>query len=123
MSKRNADIPWYFVCENCNCKFFNDVSPCGCPRCGETLASTERIQPPWKVQLFTVKDAATRLNCSQATVYNLIATGKLAHHRCPGVRISEEQLAAYLDETRCERRTEPTPVRSPPPRRLKHIKL
>lgn len=123
MSKRNADIPWYFVCVNCNCKFFNDVSPCDCPRCGETLLSNERIRPPWDIQLFSVKEAAAILNCSESTVRNLIDTGQIGYHRCPGKKISAEQLAEYLEETKRERR-EPKPRKSQPHRpRLRNIKV
>jgi hypothetical protein len=40
-------IPWYFVCEQCNGKFFHAERKCECPRCGRRLTSSERIQPPW----------------------------------------------------------------------------
>lgn len=120
---RKAEAPFYFVCENCTCKFFNDVSPCGCPRCGETLVSTERIQPPWKIRMHSVAETAEILRCSESTVYNLIETGKLAHHRCPGIRISQDQIADYLEETKRERR-EPQPRKSQPHRpRLRNIKV
>jgi len=49
--------------------------------------------------MLKVSPVATRLNCSFSAVYVLIETGRLGHHRCPGIRVSEEQLAAYLDET------------------------
>jgi excisionase family DNA binding protein len=67
-----------------------------------------------------VQQVASRLNCSAATVYALVESGRLGHHRCPGVRVSEEQLAAYLEATRRERGN--SPVKTNPPRpRLKHI--
>jgi excisionase family DNA binding protein len=49
--------------------------------------------------MLKVSQVANRLNCSVSTVYTLIETGQLGHHRCPGVRVSEEQLAAYLEGT------------------------
>ncbi len=70
--------------------------------------------------MLRVQQVASRLNCSVATVYALIESGRLGHHRCPGVRVSEEQLTVYLEATKRERAT--TPVKARPPRpRLKHI--
>ena len=48
----------------------------------------------------TVRDAAIRLGVSNATVYGLIATGKLRFHvrvglGRGGIRISEEHLASF----------------------------
>lgn len=51
------------------------------------------------MKLLTVRDVAERLCHSQQTVRNLIARGLLSCYRCPGVRISEEQLEAYLSKT------------------------
>jgi excisionase family DNA binding protein len=42
--------------------------------------------------MLRVPQVAERLNCSVSTVYGLIESGRLGHHRCPGVRVSEEQL-------------------------------
>ena len=53
--------------------------------------------------MLKVNEVAIRLNCSISTVYTLIETGKLGHYRCPGVRVSEDQLAAFLDESKQER--------------------
>ena len=124
MSKpQEFDVPWYFVCENCNCKFFHVVSPCDCPRCGDTLASTERIQPPWRIKLHTVAETADILKCSESTVYDLIAKEQLGSHRCPGLRVSDTQIADYLEKTR----REPTESRRKNPTRprltLTHVKL
>lgn len=63
------------------------------------------------MQLLKVKDVASRLGHSPQTVRNLIARGLLDCYRCPGVRISEEQLTAYL--TKAQRRIE---KRKHPPR-------
>lgn len=46
--------------------------------------------------MLKVAQIAQRLNCSVSTVYALIESGRLAHYRCPGVRVSEEQLNEYL---------------------------
>lgn len=70
-----------------------------------------------------VAQVAERLNCSVSTAYSLIESGKLGHHRCPGVRVSEEQLAAYLEKTKRERE-EPAPAKRKPPRpQLRHVTL
>lgn len=73
----------------------------------------------------TVKQAAEKLEVCVATVYNLVAAGRLRCERhglgrgC--IRITEEQLAAY--------RTGATPLPLPPapPKapqvRLKHLEL
>lgn len=65
----------------------------------------------------TVKEVAKRLCHSEQTVRNLIARGELECYRCPGVRISEEQLAAYLSQaqrvppaTSSPRRVQPQPI-------------
>lgn len=60
--------------------------------------------------MFTVKQAAERLNCSVACIYNLVAAGRLSCHRiglrrgC--IRISPAQLDAFLAETEQERKQE-----------------
>ena len=73
--------------------------------------------------MLRVKQVAERLNCSISTVYSLVESGKLGHHRCPGIRVGEEQLAAFLEETKKEQGPVSLP-RSPGPRpRLKHITI
>ena len=59
--------------------------------------------------LLRVTEAAKRLNCSVATVYGLIESGRLGHYRCPGIRVSEEQLADYLQSTKRETTESPHP--------------
>lgn len=72
--------------------------------------------------MLKVSQVAQRLNLSESKIYQLVEEGRLAHHRFDGaIRVSEEQIAAYLEETRQEpvttqRRTEIRP-------RLKHIRL
>jgi excisionase family DNA binding protein len=49
----------------------------------------------------TVKKVAERLGLSKAQVYALCATGRLPHHRFGGaIRLSEEQLRAFLEATK-----------------------
>ena len=66
--------------------------------------------------MLKVNQVAERLNCSVATVYHLIETERLPHYRCPGIRVSEEQLAEYLESCR---RGPPQPA----PVKFKHVKL
>jgi excisionase family DNA binding protein len=72
-----------------------------------------------------VKEAADRLDVSIATVYALVASGRLRCHRIGigrgAIRISEEQLTDYLKESLSEIIQEPPLVNDPP--RLKHIRL
>lgn len=116
---------WNFVCPQDGAKFFDTEEIAECPRCGEKLTSQEKLVPPWK-RLMNVKAVAERLDCSVSTVYGLIESGKLGHHRCPGVRVSEGQLLAYLDRTRKEagpeRERVPVKARGPRPR-LRHVRL
>jgi excisionase family DNA binding protein len=70
-----------------------------------------------------VKQAAARLEVSVATVYTLVAAGKLKHYRIGNgrgvVRIAEEHLAEFLE--RAEPEAAPP---APAPRvRLKHLRL
>ncbi len=52
----------------------------------------------------TVKQVAERLGVSPSQVYALCASGKLLHHRFGvgrgAIRVTEEQLALYLEATR-----------------------
>ena len=88
------------------------------------LTEMPRMTTP---KLLRVSEVAERLNCAVSTVYSLIESGCLGHHRCPGVRISEGQLASYLEETRQGTGTAgenvDTAGRRPPRPRLKHIRL
>lgn len=67
---------------------------------------------------FTVKQAAERLHVSIATVYQLCAERKLAHHRIGvgrgTIRISEEDLTAFLESCKVDGQTLPAA--------LKHIR-
>jgi excisionase family DNA binding protein len=73
--------------------------------------------------MLRIRQVAERLNCSISTVYNLVETGKLGHHRCPGIRVSEEQLTAFLERTKREQDMVPQSRPSSPRPRLKHITI
>lgn len=66
----------------------------------------------------------TRLNVSAGCVYQLIDSGKLAHHRIGvgrgAIRIDQQDVQSFLDDTRNEKRDETT-TRRPPRHRLKHV--
>jgi excisionase family DNA binding protein len=71
----------------------------------------------------TVRQAAEKLEVSAATVYSLVASGKLRCHRIGMgrgvIRIAEEHLADYL------RGAEPVPSPAPSPSpkpRLRHLR-
>lgn len=70
--------------------------------------------------MLTVHEVAKRLTCSPALVYALCARGRLPHHRLGvgrgTIRITEEALEQFLEETRVER-----PCSTP--MSLKHITL
>jgi excisionase family DNA binding protein len=76
------------------------------------------------VTLLTVDAVAERLSCARSTVYELISSGKLTGFRIGprngGIRVSEDDLLAYLQSCRVGAKEKPR--RAPPPR-LKHIKL
>lgn len=71
------------------------------------------------------KDLAQRLNVSLSTVYGLIESGRIACHRFGkgrgAVRVSEEDLAAYL--ANCRRDVRPPDVPRPRRVKLKHVHL
>ncbi len=72
--------------------------------------------------MFTVKAVAARLACSQATVYSLIASGRLRHYRIGtgrgAIRVSEEQIAEFLSGA--ESRTAAAPSS---PVKLRHLQF
>lgn len=54
--------------------------------------------------MMRVSEIAERLSLSQSKIYELVESGALPHHKIGGsIRVSEEQLARYLDSTRRER--------------------
>ncbi len=59
--------------------------------------------------MLTVKQVSERLNVSKGAVYNAIQQGNLEHHRFgSAIRVSEDQLREFLEQTRA--RTEPDPL-------------
>ncbi len=75
----------------------------------------------------TVSDVAQRLKIGVSTVYVLINSGQLPHHRIGArrgaIRISEDDLAAYLANCHADSRDAAPPVTTTPMRKLKHLKL
>lgn len=62
--------------------------------------------PATRAQLLTIPEAGERLRCSESHVYRLIAVGKLRAidvaqpgARKPKTRISEHDLAAYIESS------------------------
>lgn len=74
--------------------------------------------------MLKVSEVARRLNVSQSKVYELIDAGDLGHHRIGGaIRVSEEQLVAFLEETKRGKK-EAGPRRSTSrPGRLRHVRI
>jgi len=58
------------------------------------------------ITMFTVKQAAKRLNCSPSLVYELCAKGRIRHARIGfgrgTIRITEEAIADFLKEAEVE---------------------
>ena len=50
--------------------------------------------------MFKVSEVAEMLNCSESTVYALVESGELEHYRCPGIRVSQQQIDDYLERSR-----------------------
>ena len=73
----------------------------------------------------TVSAVAERLSVSASLVYQMIESGKLAHHRIGTgrgtIRISETDLESYLAE--CHHELQPPTAKSSCKSRLKHIRL
>jgi excisionase family DNA binding protein len=73
--------------------------------------------------MLTIKEVAARLRLSLSKTYVLLNSGKLGYYQFDGAkRVSEEQLAAYLDATKREQQVVP-PERTSPRTRLRHLKL
>jgi excisionase family DNA binding protein len=75
--------------------------------------------------MLTVKTVAEKLAVSQATVYSLVASGRLRHCRVGlgrgAIRVSEDQLAEYIRASEAAPTLPfPEPTRQV---RLKHIKI
>ena len=60
--------------------------------------------------MLRVKDVAARLGCSLSTAYQLIESGRLPSHQIgmrKGIRVSEDDLGAYLDKCRAAKGSKP----------------
>ena len=83
------------------------------------------MAPDVKQVFLSVGDVAERLSVSPSCVYQLIESGRLAHHRIGvgrgAIRVSQEDLYDYLSACRRERKGE-EPRRTPRPK-LKHLRL
>jgi Zn finger protein HypA/HybF involved in hydrogenase expression len=55
MEKEQAARRWYFVCLNCEAKWFSPVREMECPRCENPVRSGERLTVPWLSRV-SVKD-------------------------------------------------------------------
>lgn len=74
--------------------------------------------------MLRVKQVAERLNLSESKVYEMLERGELPHHRFGGaIRVSEDQIAEFLEETKRERREPESRSRRPRRALLKHIRL
>jgi len=77
-------------------------------------------------QLLKIADVALRLKASESFVYARIADGSLKHYRLGngqgGIRVSEEQLAAYLADRERGGGSDPPPPAAKPVK-LKHLSL
>jgi hypothetical protein len=61
------------------------------------------------------------LSHSPQTVRNLIARGALECFRCPGIRVSETQLSAYLDRTKRKAESSRKPTRQLSQKPIEHL--
>ena len=72
-----------------------------------------------------VHEVAKRLRISQSSVYLLVESGRLAHHRIGArggaIRISEDDLTTYLAESRQEQKREIRALPAIGRVKLKHI--
>ena len=69
--------------------------------------------------MLNVKEVADRLGVSKGLVYKLVGGGKLGSHRIGStIRITEEQLNEYLEETRAGNEASPFEIRE-----FKHLDL
>lgn len=54
--------------------------------------------------MLSIKQLAERLGIATSTAYRIVSARRIGHHKVAGViRISEEQIAEYLDATQVER--------------------
>ena len=61
--------------------------------------------------MLTVKEVSSKLNLSAAAIYRYVASGQLQCHRFGNaIRISDSQLADFLERTRITSELEPFPT-------------
>lgn len=61
--------------------------------------------------MFTVKEIGRKLNLSQAAIYRYVASGQLECHRFGNaIRISDSQLADFIERSKVASELEPFPV-------------
>lgn len=75
----------------------------------------------WIMQLLNVNEIAARLSHSPQTIRNLITRGLLDCYRCPGIRVSEEQLEAYLARSNQPASVNHSSRRKPTPQAIQHL--
>jgi excisionase family DNA binding protein len=89
-------------------------------------AMSEQITQGLKA-FYKVGDLMTILNISRAFIYARLADGSLSFFRLGqgtgGIRVSEEQLQAYLASREKKGAEKPVDVLPPIPRKLKHLHL
>src|SRR5207253_170876 len=97
-------------------------SPSGC-RPGDATVKTERFPVS---ELLKILEVAKELSVSAAFVYARLADGSLQHYRLGngqgGIRISREQLQAYLDSRARGGEKKPAPEQ-PRMQKLKNLSL
>ncbi len=74
--------------------------------------------------MLRVKEVAARLGCSLSTAYQLIESGRLPSHQVgmrKGIRVSEDDLRAYLDRCRSQKEPKPAPMSQATSGRFKHL--
>ena len=73
-----------------------------------------------ELKLMDLKAVKEALRVSQSKVYQLVGSGRLPHYRIGGaIRVSEDQLLAYLESCESKDTTPRTKLR----RQLKHVRL
>ncbi len=76
--------------------------------------------------LLTVKEVAERLKVSASCIYQLVESGRLAHHRIGigrgAIRFSEDDLDEFLKKSR-EQARQSKSTSDKPHVKLKHLKL
>ena len=74
--------------------------------------------------MLRVKEVAARLGCSLSTAYQLIDSGRLLSHQVgmrKGIRVSEEDLRAYLEQCRTVMRAKPVPTQRVAGTKFRHL--